>query len=394
MPVASLSKEFPLDQIEAALMLARGGMKFQDYRGLVGKKVHPDIPALVRGRFLLIENGLILHDHFLSIIKSEGVGTPRTRKIMYGAWVLRDRRLLEFVTKILASENGLWSAEDVADKTNAAFFEKFFKASTTAKIRSNFEYFLIESGIFQNRNSPIELSLDDGWLAEAVVIASQQSEFEGFRDSMMGDPHSFIIAQGWQGIANATTDQLLEFRRSIPNSATESDSALTTAPGKSLNGTVWSKKAPAFNDLKILTVQVDAVKRERASLAHHSLEAAFSQLAQGRGYLPQFNEHIDLFFDTPTETLLIEVKSCTRNTVHTQVRRGVAQLLEYEFVYREQYNLPVAKVLLLETAVPPNLGWILDFLNDLNISLIWRDSSGALKGAPTLRQSILELLQD
>jgi len=65
----SLSKEFPLEQMEAAILLAREGMSRGVFRGLAGK-IHPDISALVINRFLFLKEDKIRRDKFLALCES------------------------------------------------------------------------------------------------------------------------------------------------------------------------------------------------------------------------------------------------------------------------------------------------------------------------------------
>jgi len=96
--------------------------------------------------------------------------------------------------------------------------------------------------------------------------------------------------------------------------------------------------------------------------------------AEGRGYAPQYNEQIDLFFFTEDETILAEMKSCHQNNLHAQVCRGISQLFEYKYVYAAQLGdnvLCVLCVLVLESRPSERQRWLMDYVKSLGILLVW-----------------------
>jgi hypothetical protein len=117
------------------------------------------------------------------------------------------------------------------------------------------------------------------------------------------------------------------------------------------------------------------VARERANQAHHNLERIMAAAAERQGWEPQFNEQVDLFFETAWSTVLAEMKSCCETNVHAQVRRGISQLFEYEFVYSETLGEDVAEVLVLEVRPRDSQAWILDYVEYLGITLIWKNET-------------------
>jgi len=101
-----------------------------------------------------------------------------------------------------------------------------------------------------------------------------------------------------------------------------------------------------------------------------------AEATASKGYEPLHNENIDLYFETPAGTVLVEVKSCHRNNVHSQIRRGISQLLEYRYFYRDVLGRDVALVLVVEIAPPRDKAWLLDFLGGLGITLAWKEPGG------------------
>jgi len=146
--LGSLTKELPLASVDQAISLIADGMRYESFRSLAARRVHKDLPALLAHRFLRVDNGVIIRDRLLSIAESEGIGTPRVRKIMYFAWAFRDHRLRRFITEVVADKRGIWQPQELTRKSNADFFKQFFKRTTAPKVRSNIEYFFVETGIY------------------------------------------------------------------------------------------------------------------------------------------------------------------------------------------------------------------------------------------------------
>jgi len=101
-----------------------------------------------------------------------------------------------------------------------------------------------------------------------------------------------------------------------------------------------------------------------------------AEAAASKGYVALNNENIDLYFETPTGTVLAEVKSCHGNNVHSQIRRGISQLFEYRYYYREVLGENVTMVLVLEMPPPGDKAWLFDFLRYLDIIPVWKEPEG------------------
>ena len=123
------------------------------------------------------------------------------------------------------------------------------------------------------------------------------------------------------------------------------------------------------------TSQINLVAQERASQTHHLLEKIIATAATAAGYDPRYNDNIDVFFSTTTDTILVEVKSCWDLNLHTQFRRGVSQLFEYKYVYSEELGDNVIPVLLLETRPVARNAWLLDYAKHIGIFVAWKKLS-------------------
>src|SRR5262249_53953679 len=88
--------------------------------------------------------------------------------------------------------------------------------------------------------------------------------------------------------------------------------------------------------------------------------------------------NVDIFFETPSGTVVTEIKSCNSKNFHSQIRRGVAQLLEYRFVYQALWKGEPIMLLVVETVPPADKMWLVDYVKSLGIVLAWKQSPHAL----------------
>ena len=70
--------------------------------------------------------------------------------------------------------------------------------------------------------------------------------------------------------------------------------------------------------------------------------------------------------------VLAEMKSCRESNFHVQIRRGISQILEYGYVYREQLGQDVCSVLVMEIRPATAKHWLLDFVAQLGITVVWK----------------------
>jgi hypothetical protein len=78
--------------------------------------------------------------------------------------------------------------------------------------------------------------------------------------------------------------------------------------------------------------------------------------------------------------------------LRSQVRRGVSQLLEYSFLYRKEIKDP--HLCLVLERKPQGVGkWIVDYVESLEISLLWKDERiDKLSCSRTTQQRLSPLL--
>lgn len=335
---------------------------------------HHTAPGLIVKRFLTVDaSNRISYDGLLALIRTHGTKHPRVRKVMYFVWVWRDERIRDFVLQKIADATGRWRIDDLVNKENASFFEQFFKGSTATKTRSNFERFLEDAGIFNRATQKVDFSLEDGWLSDAmsIVAASEGSEL---RSQMLSDPVGFLFERKLNGLIDlpvsdhprnlagelAVWDNLDDTR--IPAVAEPVQQAIREWSPREVGSLRASGKALAL----------DLVAMERAGKAHQDLERIAAAAIREQGLTPLSTSTIDLYFERDGSAVIMEMKSCHARNVHSQIRKGVSQLLEYRYVTQNVFSADIQLVLILETSPIGARKWLVDYLVSLRILPAWK----------------------
>lgn len=386
---SSLTKEFPLAKTEETIGAIVPGMSYADLLAYATQNTISAIPGLLRKRFLLVDGSdRVVYDEFLSLVRREGVKSAIVRKVMLFVWAYRDGRIRRFILERVTNANGKWSVAKLTNKSNADFFTQ-----GGAKARSNFEHFLVETGIFDPSRREIHLELDDHWLEEAARVAAQHERDPEFCRQLLENPYKFLADHGWMALANATKDELIRREPELNYDAEPGEDDLIAAnPKRRSAPKPWSRKKPRSGDKTSTSAMIDLVARERANQSHHAIEMALNEKIRERRHEPLTNENIDIFFTCEQGSVIVEVKSCTEKNIHAQIRKGVSQLLEYRYLYSDQLTAPVHLALAIEAKPGPETSWLVEYLETLGIALAWLDGqSGQLvtcNDLPTLLNGI------
>lgn len=373
MAIGSITKEFPFEQVVATLNGIRPGMTYGELREFAARHTHRDIPGAIRNRWLLInQRQVIQYDLLLSTANADGFDSAKVRKIMYFLFAMRDVRILRFIKEKIADRQGHWRVSALKNKSNADFFLNWFEENPSKKARSNFERFLVEIGILDG--DQIDLDLADGWLPVALAVAAQYENNAQRRKEMTTTPAEYLIKNQLNFLANASPEEL---RGGVTvttvglDDPLEDDSIPSEAPTS--RGTVWHRRRPRASDRQSTQATIDLVARERANGAHWELESLLAEAIRTAGHEPKFNSNVDMFFTVDVDGLLAEMKSCHRRNLHSQVRKGISQLLEYRYRYREQLGENLTLLLVLETRPADDQEWLLDYVESLGIVVAWKD---------------------
>lgn len=126
----------------------------------------------------------------------------------------------------------------------------------------------------------------------------------------------------------------------------------------------------------------DQALLERAENVHRRLVNLVANRIKGAGQIPRYNQLIDLATRYDGIDYIFEMKSITDANAREQVRKGLSQLYEYQYLQ----NLPNScLVLVIERDLPNTSRWMIDYLeNERNISVIW-DGDNNLYGTDLTR---------
>jgi hypothetical protein len=135
----------------------------------------------------------------------------------------------------------------------------------------------------------------------------------------------------------------------------------------------WNRKPPLPGSRNAILVETDPAALERANGQHFLLEQRISELCNERGLRPRTNVHIDLVVETTDTSVIFEMKSSSLSAIRSQLRRAVSQLLEYRYIYRNHLKARVLLCAVLERKPRGRVSWVLGYLEDLGIGLIWKN---------------------
>jgi hypothetical protein len=373
----SLTKEFPLASVEQTISAIDPGMHYRDLLQYARANGVKDIPGLARKRFISVDHsGRVVYDEFLALVQREGLGTAITRKVMLFTWLYRDDRVQRFVIERVADASGHWNPMKLLNKNNGDFFEQWYR--TGAKPRSNFENFVAEIGILDRTNQSIHFGLDDGWLEDGARVVAQYEPNPELRRHILENPYKYLADRNWNALVNATPQELME-RAPSANfvGAPIEDNLILTDPVTPSASRVWNRKRPGSFDKTSTEALLNLVACERANQSHFEIEKALADKIKALDCEPKSNDHIDMFFMTIGGSVVAEVKSCNQGNIHSQIRRGVSQLLEYRYVYRDDLIEPIHLLLVLEVEPRSDKRWLIDYLQSIGITVAWGDTKSS-----------------
>jgi hypothetical protein len=133
---------------------------------------------------------------------------------------------------------------------------------------------------------------------------------------------------------------------------------------------------------EIITIYKNQARLDRANAAHTQLVNLVAERIRQNGGIPKSNQMIDLA-TTLDQDFIFEMKSSDDHNIKSQIRKGISQLYEYRYLQ----NKPDANlVLVIETPLPHDQSWLLDYMeSDRNIHLIW-DGNNQLYGSDFSRE--------
>ncbi len=331
----------------------------------------PDHIATARKRYFLERDGFIRRDKLIELIQEEGAFTDRVKMAMYFLFMLRDSRYRTFICSQVADPSGRWNPAAFLSES-----QEIFEGAGGRKAFTNLRQTLVHAELlnadFSVRSFP-ELSL---WFSPAVEIAGQHIGSLVERQQFLDAPQTVLIRYGILGLLNTTAEQLVRVDGPIlSEEAADYLPAYDTGFGQisSLSSPkLWQKIAPekriALTRAAILS---NPALLERANLQHYELEKLMVDECAHSVLEASQTAYIDLLVRAPKYSILFEMKSCSENSLRSQVRRGISQLLEYSFLYRKE--LPNQTCCLVLERKPSNKNaWMIEYVESVGISIVWR----------------------
>jgi len=143
-------------------------------------------------------------------------------------------------------------------------------------------------------------------------------------------------------------------------------------------------EARSSNANRSIQIFKDQAKLERANAAHSTLVNLVANQLREIGQIPKSNKFIDLAVRIDQD-YIFEMKSTTETNAKSQIRKGVSQLYEYQYLQNlDDANL----VLVIENPLYEDVRWMENYLeNKRNINLIW-DGDGNLYGSERTKEKL------
>jgi hypothetical protein len=256
------------------------------------------------------------------------------------------------------------------------------------------EMFLVERGTVKLRDSVNEVDRAQ-LLRQLDAICAIDDQFNGFDDcSRTRDIEAVIATGGWgryfdgvrvlpsDVVEALTNDQALESTMPLePERLGESPTLpQPVAEVYPLRERTTSPPTirPYDRRREMADPELTRIKRQRRNLAHKELIDKMDAWLRRLGANPKENEHIDLFAKIPKDgSFIFEMKS-GGDSILDQIRKGLSQLYEYRYRYREVIGGDDVSLCLV-LPHPPTTPWLADYLcKDRDINICWFEGSDNL----------------
>ncbi len=257
--------------------------------------------------------------------------------------------------------------------------------------------------LFEIKNSSIRLrdavNLYDGNQIEQQLkaIVSIKNQFNGFDHCTTANELEVVIGSAEWGkyfdgvlslpshiVEKLSKDEAIN--SALPIIETEVNieqhapvTSATTYAFRERSGRPLQQK-PFNRNREMADPEIKHIKLQRRNLAHKELIDKMDRWLRNIGAQPKENDHIDLFAKIPNDgSFIFEMKS-GGDSLLDQIRKGLSQLYEYRYRYRELINDEHISLCLVLPNNPSSIPWVTDYLcNDRDINLCWFNDDGELE---------------
>lgn len=309
-------------------------------------------------------------------------------------------------TKALPSVDVVAAALDDIRNHRLGFPDKYESRFHTLK---HTELFLLGQGQVRLRNGVNEADRNQ-LVRQVEAIASISVEFTGFDSCANESDLEEVIASGEWGkyfdgvkvlpshiVEALTKDEAMETAMPV-ESAIAGEKPVVPLPVAEIypfrprTGELPTPK-PYDRRKELADPELTKIKRQRRNLAHKELINMMESWLRGLGANPQENDHIDLFAKIPGDgSFIFEMKS-GGDSLLEQIRKGLSQLYEYRYRYRNSIDDNSISLCLVLPENPTSIPWVIDYLcNDREINVCWFDESG-IPSWPDICERNMEVLR-
>jgi len=232
-------------------------------------------------------------------------------------------------------------------------------------------------------------------LAKFTVLNSLTVQFNGFDDVQNEEDFEDVIRRGDYGryfdsllTLNSETvevlanDSIFDFIEPEYKTVTKTVKQIAKAPliypFKERSETISPSK-PFSKKSQFIDPEITRIKRQKSNLSHKLILQQLDEYLRKLGAVPFENEHIDLFANIPADgNFLFEVKSLSYENLLSQTRKGLSQLYEYRYRYKNEVGDDVTLCLVFPRE-PNDIDWLQEYLCiDRKIAVLWFAENGDL----------------
>lgn len=386
--VASLSKYFRVEDHYALI----ASISNDTPESVLSNRFDRNLYVTAKQRYLIVKNGIVIRDKLIDLVHEENGFTERVKMVMYFLFMFRDSRYREFICNEVGRSGGKWRTSIFREKRS-----EYFSSAGGRKAFTNLRQFLFQTGILDEYSLAVRIPELSRWFPAAVQIAAQSIDDATARKNFLASPHGFLIRYKINALLNATPEELssLEFGGTYeeaedllpPIELPEEASQVGEADFK-----IWNRIEPSKRRRNRLIIETDPAALERANGQHFLLEKRIYDLCKEQNLIPQTNKHIDLAVDCGETSVVFEMKSCGLLAIRSQLRRAISQLLEYRFIYRNRLKPKVVVCAVLERRPRNKVGWLIGYLDSLEIGLIWKNDQDDRLNCPESTANLLRTI--
>jgi hypothetical protein len=226
----------------------------------------------------------------------------------------------------------------------------------------------------------------DALIKRLDLINGIDTQFNGFDSAIDKDSLASVVADGawgryFDGVRQLTTEQVENLTGEDVTDFTHLPEADDIIPDNAAlrrkyplkeRGIEFVPPTATGRTSTVADPEVTRIKRQRSNLHHKLLIQKLDEHLRNLGAVPKESEHIDMFAEIPGDgRFLFEVKSIRSENLLSQTRKGVSQLYEYRFRYRDDVGESVT-LCLVYPHEPTEIEWLQDYLcNDRDIAVCW-----------------------